>query len=394
MSEAFPKLAEVIRKSPLEQEIDLKPGVLLNKVKELYPERYKDTDILYLEELPEEIFREALTDYNKGRVRNVLAPAIFSEYKEGAHVSPELHEFFKLMDELVDSAYEISGIINQNDLHTQELKFDDKMKLNQASKSLAELVGMVGYDAKISLKLKVFFVEALLQGFNIYKHRNQHLREAMERSDGAYLRAEEKIVGRLQYYLDSWMRGAVDIEAAVQQAVEKSSFVKSVESATCQEDVAKGVDFWFRIDLDEMEKQGEIDSSRLDDEGKHIMGSRVAIQVKSNCMEREIFKHPGSIASSSVHGSKNYPDTPFVEDCRSKETGKIEYCRITIDVKTVKEEYLKADISYGKQKVNVSQLDFERAISDLIFPGNLDKIPKMIFNKYAVPTSEKASEVF
>jgi hypothetical protein len=382
MPEKFSRIVEVIREAPVEVETRANSLSMASFLRDNYQGEYAD---VRLDELPEDVAREALIETNKARMRGLLAPTILMEYPNGeAFTSPELQKLFELLDSLVEASYDVSIIINQGNLRTSELDVDEKIKLNQVSKIMAELFDLIECDTEAALNIKVLFVESMLQNFDMHKYRNHCLRGSLERSEGAYIRTEANIIEQLQYYLDVWMRGAVDIEMAMQKATKETPFVKSVEAATPAEDVNDGVDFWLRMDWDKLEKQGKIPTLLLKNAAdKLVLSGKMAIQVKSQRRRSDEAGSYKPLASAYVRSETIDAGSPYIKYCRSEKPGTPGHYKLTVDVETSPLAYLKKEILYQNKRIVISQLDFNRAIAEMAHNGDLDKIPEMIFNKHA-----------
>jgi len=376
MIENFPRIAKVVQEAPVDTEVGSDSLSIAKFVETQFGEKYKNAR---LDELPENIMREAITEIGKSKIRGSLAPAILLEYPNGeAFASPELQKLFELLDGLVDASFDVSLIINNSSLRTTELDEDEKIKLNQVSKTMAELIGLTGYDTKAALKIKTLFVESMLHGFDVHKYRNLRLQGSSESSGKSYLKMEARVVEQLQRYLDVWMRGAVDIEIALQQATKEISLIKSTEVATPEDDVKSGVDFWLTMDLEKIKENGNF-ANNISKVDKLVLGGRMAVQVKSRLRDdKEKYN-----AEASAMVRKDDLNSPQIRYCRSVESKTPGHYQLTVDIETSPADYAHQHVSYQGMDIVVSQLKFEKVIPEIMTNGDIDKIPEMIFNKHA-----------
>ncbi len=342
-------------------------------------------------EIPEEHMKEALMSMNCGEIRAALVPSIMNRYPgyDSSIIErvPEINELFRLLDSLVESAYDVSSIINQGTFRAQDLEEPEKLVVNKASKTMAELVELTGYDTETALRMKMLFVELMLQNFVIHRHRNYRLGDSVARSAQAYMNSERFLLKGMQDYLDAWMRGAVDVEVSLKAALAGVSGIdrNGIETPGVRDDVENGVDLWFRLDWDGLAGKRVIPPAIYKSQAdKRMLTGRMALQIKSRVISNEE-KDSRSVQDIRLafRGGRENPDAPEAWYRRDEETGQ-GYYLMTVGVETTPDCYRFGEVRYGDSdgdRIRVSQIDFEKVIPELRQSG-LDKIPEVIFNRH------------
>ncbi|NTW13552.1 MAG: hypothetical protein HGA31_00785 [Candidatus Moranbacteria bacterium] len=364
---------EAFRSVHIKPEIDLKAiiGVLNGR------QEGGGFDEKTIDELSDEELRYALVQMNGMAIQRDVWLALSKNVPNFDFNSPETQRLFGLLTEMVGAAYDVSSIINRATLNTDTLQENEKMVLNGATKTLAELVEMADYDTDESLSFKCIFAQLLFHSFNIHKLRNDRLNAASNKSSAdRYLNIEHGIVKHIQNYFDVWMRGALDMELASRLALSRIDGISEATSSTSGEDVRGGTDLWIKIDPTPfMEKIPT--KVRKSPAFERFFAQRMGIQVKSHQDGDGI--GPGEIRFDVREGGRNGERYDVSEE-RGKE---MPYFKVTMDVCFDGGLQKRRKIRLGNSEVVLSQFDFDKVPRRGVQSGTVDKIPEILLNMFA-----------
>lgn len=329
-----------------------------------------------IDEYDDEALKKAFVGMNDMVVRREIASPLLEEIPDLDQEDKDLSELFTLLDRLVESAFDVSAVINQGTLIIDHLTSDEKMVLNGATKTIAELIVMTEYDTEDGLSFKSIFAQLILQAFQVHKLRNDRLNDSSDRGSAErYIRSEREMVSSIERYFDNWMRGAVDMELASKLALSEVDGIDGVSLSTPKDDVVDGNDLW--ISLDRTGSAGTVPS--------HVAESRafreffdanwMGIQVKSHWRKENDV--PGGIGFDVRKDIRHGGPQIFVERGEKKP-----YYKMIIDVSVNADMHRKRLVPMGDGQMEISQFDFSRFLESGISDRGLDNIPEILFNRF------------